>query len=170
MTSIRVRPRFKQLVKLPPDELQAHLEERLSAPDAICVKGNSAPGFIVIQIPHQEQHFWSPQLSLELEEDEEEGGTIVRGLYGPNPTIWALFTFGYATVGILALFTAIISFSTISLGKESPFVWLLPFYALAGLGLYFVSQFGQKLGAEQTFQIHHFFEEAIGDRVRIHLF
>jgi hypothetical protein len=43
----------------------------------------------------------------------------------------------------------------------------LPFF-LGGLAiLYFVAQTGQKMGAEQTFQLHHFFEESIGETVHI---
>jgi hypothetical protein len=34
-------------------------------------------------------------------------------------------------------------------------------------GLYFVSQIGQKLGAEETFALHHFVEENLG--VKIHI-
>lgn len=167
MTSIRVRPRFRKLVREPMEKLQTDLEHHVAQAEGRVVKGNSSPGFLVLKVPPEDTHFWSPQLSLEFEETEE--GTLIRGLYGPNPGLWALFAFGYAVIGIMALFTAIISSSAISLGKESPFLWLLPVYAVLALGLYLVGQFGQKLGAAQTFMLHHFFEEAIGDRVHVGL-
>ncbi|MGF1534786.1 MAG: hypothetical protein ACFCUI_13870 [Bernardetiaceae bacterium] len=169
MTSIRIRPRFRQIIPgEQPAEVQDYLLACLDRENAPCVRGNHSPGFLVIMIPPSEQHFWSPQLSIEFEEHEK--GTLIRGLYGPNPSIWALFAFGYATIGVMTMFISIISFSAISLGSDSPFVWLLPFFVLAGMGLYALAQFGQKLGSEQTFRIHHFLEEALESRIRINLF
>jgi hypothetical protein len=34
--------------------------------------------------------------------------------------------------------------------------------------MYVLSQTGQKIGAEQTFLIHHFYEDAIGEKIAIH--
>ena len=39
--------------------------------------------------------------------------------------------------------------------------------AMAALVLYLVAQFGQKIGAEQMFTLHHFFEDSIGHRIHI---
>ena len=89
MTSYRIRPRFQHLVSHSLTEVQERIKQKLDAPDSRCV-GRMVQGFIVLRIPHKDQHYWSPQLSLSLE--EEENGTLIRGLYGPKPTIWAMFT------------------------------------------------------------------------------
>jgi hypothetical protein len=43
----------------------------------------------------------------------------------------------------------------------------MPFLGLAAVVLYIIAQFGQKLGVEQTFTLHHFFERSIGSRIHI---
>ena len=164
MTSLRIRPRFNQIIPAPCEKIEERMKLRLKEPQSICV-GSVIPGFIVIKIPRSERHYWSPQLSLSLEEHEE--GTFVRGLYGPNPTVWAMFTFGYSALAVIALFISIIGFSKVSLGLEAPILWVLPVLVIMALVLYFIAQTGQKIGVEQTFTIHHFYEEAMGEKVHI---
>jgi hypothetical protein len=165
MTSFRIRPRFELWVPESPDAVQARIHSRLNDVRDIC-NGTTIPGHIVLKIEAEEQHFWSPQLSLNLEAQDE--GTLISGLYGPNPNVWLLFTFGYGTIGMLALFISIFGFSRMSLGMSAPILWALPVLGAAAVGLYLASQIGQKLGAEQTFTLNHFFEEAIGRRVHVH--
>ena len=161
MTSLRIRPRFNQILSETPNSVEERMKLKLKEPENDCV-GRVIPGFIILKIPHKERHYWSPQLSLSLEEHED--GTLIRGLYGPNPTVWAMFTFGYSALGIIALFIAIIGSSKVSLGLDAPILWVLPVLAGLALILYFVAQTGQKIGVEQTFTIHHFYEEAIGEK------
>jgi hypothetical protein len=40
-------------------------------------------------------------------------------------------------------------------------------FAIIAVILYVFSQVGQKLGAEQTFTLHHFFEEVVHQKVHI---
>ena len=49
-----------------------------------------------------------------------------------------------------------------------PNVWTLftlVYLAVVALTMYIISQMGQKLGAAQTYAIHYFFEEALGEPV-----
>ncbi|MCB0470576.1 MAG: GTP-binding protein, partial [Flavobacteriaceae bacterium] len=45
---------------------------------------------VFIRLPKQDQHFWSPQLHLEIL-DNQGNGSILKGLFGPNPTVWTMF-------------------------------------------------------------------------------
>jgi hypothetical protein len=146
-------------------EIQALIEEGLTKEGCDCT-ATVSPGFIVLRIPPEERHYWSPQLTITLEETEEEG-TVIRGLYGPNPTVWAMFFYGYAALGILGLFTAMVGTSQWMLKKPAPILWALPVFAGLALILYVIAQTGQKLGAEQTFTLHHFYEDTVGKRVHI---
>ncbi len=165
MTSFRIRPRFQAHSSLSAEELQQAIQQRLES-HADCCSGMMVTNHVVLKIPTNQQHFWSPQLSLNFEETDE--GTNISGLYGPNPNVWALFTFAYATIGILALFVTITGTSKMSLGRYAYELWSLPVFAIIAVILYVMSQVGQKLGAEETFTLHHFFEEAIGHKVHIH--
>ena len=110
MTSVRIRPRFKAKYRMKPEEVGELVRKHMAELDCGC-SAKILPGFIVLNVRKQEEHFWSPQLSLSFEVDEEnEEFTIIRGLYGPNPTVWALFTYGYAALGILATFLGMYGF------------------------------------------------------------
>jgi len=122
-------------------------------------------GHIVIRIPAHERHFWSPQLDLSIE--EEEGKTLIRGFYGPNPNTWALFTYGYVVLGILFTFAGIWGLSKWTLGKSAPEFWWLLVFSILALAMYIIAQFGQKIGAEQMYRLHFFYQRVIGERIRI---
>lgn len=100
-----------------------------------------------------------------MEIDDE--GTLIRGLYGPNPTVWALIFYGYAILGILAMFFLIAGLSDLDMKDDPTLLWVVPGLGIAALILYLVAQFGQKMGVEQTFQIHQFFESCLGSHVHI---
>ena len=166
MTSIRIRPRFKDTYHVTPKVLEEQVREQLRLKDCPCT-AKIIPGFIVLKVLENEQHFWSPQLSLSFDLDESGERTIIRGLYGPNPTVWAIFTFGYGAIAVLALFLGFYGFSQYSLGQNAAILWSLPILGLAATALYVIAQFGQKLGVEQTFTLHHFFEDTIKHRIHL---
>ena len=122
-------------------------------------------GHVDIKIPVAERHYWSPQLHISTEQTDD--GTIIRGLYGPNPTVWGLFFFGYLTVGVLSFFAAFWGFSQLTLGHDARILWALPVLAVVALVLYLIAQMGQKIGADQMFRLHYFYEEIFHDKVPI---
>ena len=167
MSSIHVRPRFKAKYKMKPEEVVEGVQNYLAKLDCGC-SANVLPNFIVMNICAQNQHFWSPQLSISFEPDEEDPSfTIIRGLYGPNPTVWAFFTYGYAALALIGTFVGMYGLSLYSLDKDAAILWVIPVLVVLALVLYIIAQFGQKIGAEQMFTLHHFFEESIGHRIHV---
>lgn len=161
MSSFRIRPRFKHFIKADKDELEHAINTALSHEKQFDF--HHIPDHICIKIHPNERHMWSPQLDISF---EPEGDTvIVRGLYGPNPTLWALFFFGYVVIGIATMAIVLWGFSVKSIGLETNVFWGIPALAIAAVVLYMVSQTGQKLGAQQMFDIHHFYERVTKDRV-----
>ncbi len=165
MTSFRIRPRFRMAVDLSAEEVKALFQERIAAPDSPC-EAAFFPEHIILRFALSDQHFWSPRLELALEE-QESGGTLIRGLYGPSPQIWTFFMIAYGAIGTLALFIAIIGFSRLSLGMTAHILWVLLVLGGGALFLYLMSQTGQKLGADQTFTLHHFFEDVVRRKTAI---
>lgn len=167
MSSLHIRPRFKETYNLKPEEVGELVRKHIAEMECGC-SAKILPGFIVLRIRPQDQHFWSPQLSLSFEVDEDDSEkTVIRGLYGPNPTVWAFFTYGYAALAIVATFIGMYGFSKYSLGQDASILWVLPFLAVAAVVLYVIAQFGQKIGAEQMFTLHHFFEDSVGHRIHV---
>lgn len=163
MSSFRIRPRFKHQVNAQQEVIEKQICTALANKKQFVF--NYTPGHIYIRIHPKDRHFWSPQLHLSFE--QEPGKVMIRGLYGPNPSLWAIFFFGYVIIGLLATFIAVWSFSLWSLGKDASIFWGIPVLGLLALLLYLASQAGQKLGAQQMFDIHHFYESITKDKVVI---
>lgn len=168
MTSFRVRPRFRREIRQSPETLSKNIEEQIHHQNSPFIM-SSVPGVhshIILKIPTVERHYWSPQLSLTLEE-QEDGQTLVRGLYGPAPSVWTLFTFGYAVLSILSFFAFALGFSQWNLGMPAPILWVLPIVLLLFIGMYVLAQLGQKMGAAQTYKLHYFFENLLEEQIGI---
>jgi hypothetical protein len=162
--STRVRPRFKLYIQRSQEDLESSFKEKLSA-EGKSYEGRVLNGYIVIRVLPEEQHFWSPQLSISIREEEE--GTEVRGLYGPHPSIWLGFTFVHIAVSVASLFILIVGLSNMSLGLSSMILWSLPVLAGISLVMYLIARAGQKLGEVQLYDLHHFFEEHLGQKILI---
>ncbi len=166
MTSIRIRPRFKLLSSYTPENFTAIIKQQLQNAKSNCYAESLLKSFIVLKIREEEQHFWSPQLTLSI--DKREEGSFIRGLYTPKPTIWSLFIFLYTGIGVCVLFAGLYGLSRLSLNLEAPILWLVPVLLGFALLLYIIAQIGQKLGAQQMFDLHHFLEGVIDKKVRIY--
>ncbi|MTI38527.1 hypothetical protein [Fulvivirga lutimaris] len=163
MSSFRIRPRFKHQIAGQKEGLENLIKEKLKTQKQF--KSTHLPGHIYIKIHPSQQHFWSPQLHLTFEQDDEN--VIIRGLYGPNPTVWAVFFFGYIILSLLACFIAVWGFSLWSLDKSVEILWGLPVLSFIAAAMYLAGQFGQKMAAQQMFDIHHFYESIAHDKVII---
>ncbi len=168
MTSIRTRPRFRTSSRQTQEELKERINNHLQNHKGEGVIGHVYDTHCTFDIAFKDRHFWSPHLNVNFDVDEETAETIIRGRYGPAPTIWTVFMFGYAALGLSFTFAALFGLSQLALRQSSGILWSLPVLLAAILTLWLIGQTGQKIGVEQTFRIHQFFEEAIGEKVRIH--
>lgn len=158
----RIRPRIYVETPLTSDEINKKIREELRSQDGLC-EGQSTKGFATIFPPETEQHFWSPQLTITFEETEEK--SVIRGLYGPKPSVWTMFVFFYATIGFAILILSMIALSYRSLEKDAGFLWLLPVLIGIFFTLYAVAYFGQKLGHKQMTKLHRFLERCLEQEI-----
>lgn len=164
MPQIAVRPRFKKLSPLKRETLELLIKEQLQKTDSPCT-GHFVDGFIVLRIPKHERHLWSPELSLSFEQRED--GTLIRGLYGPDPALWAFFFYGRAFTILVATFISVGMFSEWWLNKELKYALPFTLSLVAGAVLYAMAQIGRKLGEPQTHTIHTFIEDCLGQYVEL---
>ena len=157
-----IRPRFKVETDLPAAELVTKIDASLKSEFATC-KGHVFHGYAKIYMPIEVQHFWSPHLTVTFEEIDDT--TIIRGLYGPRPTVWTMFVFFYALLAFAILVIGVIGLSYWSLGKSMNILWWIPILGLVLGSLYFVAYSGQKLGEDEILTIHHFLEESTGLKI-----
>ena len=161
MSSIRIRPRFKHILPGNKEALEEKICKALESEENVF--HDHLPGHIYVKIVPAAQHLWSPQLHLTLVQEEEN--VVVRGLYGPNPTLWAIFFFSYVIIGIFTLGIGMWGLTRWTLGMDSTILWAVPILWAIGLLMYFASQAGQKMGAQQMFDIHHLYESVTKDKV-----
>ncbi|CAA0218444.1 GTP-binding protein [Tenacibaculum maritimum] len=115
---------------------------------------------IVIDIPKEENHFWSPQLHLEVEERGEE--VTLKGLFGPKPQVWTLFMFIHFIIATAFISFAIMVYVEISLGKDITFpLVMLVLLPIVWIVLYFLGQLGKETGKVQMERLQRFMLELI---------
>ncbi|AFK01816.1 hypothetical protein Emtol_0663 [Emticicia oligotrophica DSM 17448] len=165
MTSFRSRPKFKITSEKKVSEIIQLLTDSLDA-TKLPIEGKVFSTHGLLRIKPEEQHYWSPQLSISFEETEDHK-TIIRGMYGPHPSVWAIFLMGYVFFGLGIFFLTMIGLVRMSLKLDASILWLVPVFVIGAIVEWFMAQTGQKVGAEQTFMIHHFFEDALNDHIHI---
>lgn len=116
---------------------------------------------LYIKIPKKEQHFWSPQLHLEIMEIENDKCTVF-GLFGPNPTVWTMFMFLHFIVAGIFLGFGIWAYSNWSLDNDFAiqlFVALM--MIVVWFALYFGGRIGKATGKEQMHLLNNFMNETL---------
>lgn len=144
------------------DEIIGNVKEKLKH-NTHHLHGHAMHDHITIRVNKDQRHYWSPQLNVIMQREPEDSMTKIIGVYGPMPNVWTLFTLIYLALSVLSVFIMIIGFSQKTLGQESKILWLIPVFILIAASMYISSQMGQKLAAAQTYAIHYFFEDALGE-------
>ncbi len=162
ITFTRIRPRIQFESEYSPEQLYRKIKENLEKADVEC-EGHVLPGFATFYPLEENQHYWSPQLTIHFE--KTENGSLIRGLYGPKPSVWTMFMFFYSFIGFVTMIAAMVSLSYWSLEQESLIFWSVPVLILIFLSLYLVAYLGQKFGHQQIVYIHQFLEECVGHKI-----
>lgn len=155
-----LRPRFKAEVPFGIPEIGVKIKGQLKERQGDVV-GKVVGNMAVLSIPDHKTHFWSPQLTLGMDETDTPGVTTLRGMYGPSTSVWLAFVFTYGILGIVASFALIIGLSQYTMGQSSYAIYIAFFSVLGICTLYFISYSGQKLGGEQMEVLHGFVEESL---------
>jgi len=158
MSEITVRPRIKHEVTLNPDKVREMLirHEQFHSNELLFSKKHN---HCTIEIHPSKQHYWSPYATFNLEKTET--GTIVRGIVGPRPNLWASFMVLY--VFSLASFTttAVIGTGMLSLNKSGILLYISPIFLALFIGTYLAAKFGKTKASYQTKKIKTFIYQAL---------
>ena len=154
---IVLRPRFNL-------ELDKNLSSILGAfenPKSNLYKVKRVDEHIFIKIPKEKQHFWSPQLHIEIGEVDEKKSRL-HGFFGPNPSVWTLFMFLHYVVATIFIIFGIWAYSNWSL--KIPYelqlgVVISMFFCW--FALYFAGRMGKIKGKEQMRELYNFMEDIL---------
>jgi len=156
--NLRLRPRFREKVNFPPAIVKKNILATLKEKSDKW-SGKIVDNHIILKIPDDQQHYWSPQLTLELE--EIENGTLIRGLFGPKPGVWTMFVFFYSSIGFLTLMGLLFGLSQLMLKMDAYGLWSVPVGMLILLCLFLMSKIGQGLSQEQMYQLNSLLRESL---------
>jgi len=155
---LRIRPRFKREVdfsqKVVKEKILAGLQDKSES-----WHGKIVDNHVILKIPTDQQHYWSPQLTLELE--KHGNSTLIRGLFGPNPGVWTMFVFFYSAIGFLTLMGLIFGLSQMMLKMNAYGLWSVPAGGFLLIGLFVMSKIGQRLGHDQMSQLNKLLFDSI---------
>lgn len=161
---IEIRPRFELEVDLPPDEVLTRIKKGLSNPDADCT-GKILNPHAVLQMHDEKQHYWSPQLTVEVETKSTDNSSLLRCIMGPMPAVWTMFASFYALSVFIGLVGLVWGGSQWSLGMSPYALWLVPVSVIMISIAYVIALTGQKLGYDQMLVLKKFLVKSIDSRI-----
>ena len=156
---IVLRPRFKiQLEKDNQSALELFEKAKEEQNEFIVTRVDD---HVFIKFPKAKQHFWSPQLHLEIN-SEDENSSILHGLFGPNPTVWTMFMFLHFFVAVVFIGFGIWAYSNWSLDDSyimQLFVMIL--MVILWFVLYFAGRLGRYKGKDEMHLLHNFMKKSL---------
>lgn len=159
---LRLRPPLRLHSPLSMDEILNRLRETLAA-EATSVTATIVGSYVVLRIPEDRLHYWSPQLSLTLETDEDKAGTSVHGLFMPQPSVWTLFVGFYAVIVFAGFCGGIYGFAQRHLEQPAYALWAIPAAILLVFLVYSAASMGQHMGRDQMEELRLLLMDVLGE-------
>lgn len=101
-------------------------------------------------------HFWTPQLHLEIIETGDCKCKLM-GIFGPNPTLWTFFMFLHFGVATLFIILAIWAYSSSRLNRPIGIqLGLMVFTVAIWFLLYTLGRAGKQKGKPQMYELYEF--------------
>ncbi len=158
MNKVQIRPRYTFSVALKKDEVLTKLRESLrNMPSEL--EGKFVKPLVVISISERDCHFWSPELSLDVE--EIEGETEIRCTLGPRSALWTMFAAFYGFAVLLGIGGLALGLCQLWLGLDAYGLWLVPVSVILLAAAYGVALTGQKLAYEQMLLLRSFIKKTL---------
>ncbi|MEZ4687539.1 MAG: hypothetical protein R3B47_16180 [Bacteroidia bacterium] len=159
-TEFTIRPRLRFFSPKAPDALASDLMEYFRAHRSTYF-GYVVKHHAVVEMHEDKVQLWSPRMEVDLEEYNE--GTLVRGLMAPRPGVWAFLMFLYGLFGFSCFFSMIIGLSDWTLGAF-PWQLILSGGCLLGiLAVYLFAQGGKRIVHGEMVEMKAWFVEALGE-------
>lgn len=149
---IVLRPRFQLELPDAKETILEAFENSREKPFLV----NRIDDHVFIKFNVEQQHFWSPQLHLEINELEDKGSRLY-GVFGPNPTLWTFFMFLHFGVATVFIILGIWAYSSASLNRPYGLqLGLMGFMLVLWLVLYAFGRAGRHKGKPQMHKLHDF--------------
>ena len=159
-SEVFLRPRFTIDLDENHQEILNRFSEELKK-EEIKFRGNIIDGHIFISVPRKDEHFWSPQLHLEIIEETNKT-SLLKGLFGPKPQVWTFFMFVHFIIAVLFLGFCAMLYTRISLNESRVFpIAMMIALPVVWVILYFLGKIGKETGKKQMHDLHEFMIQII---------
>lgn len=149
-----IRPRFSLKIGCNPEHALESIGKAIDKDPTI--SGECANSYAFVRIPKKDQHYWSPEMSVRIEEEEFSKNIEVHCLIGPKQSVWALWAFVYTTFAVLGLFGGIYGWVLYRQGDGAGWLWSIPISLLLIGTAFIAAKFGQKKGRDQMLHLVSF--------------
>jgi len=157
---IVLRPRFKFDISVHNETLLTDFEATKTQQSNFVV--TRIDDHVFIRFPKNQQHYWSPQLHLEINEKDKTSSTVY-GLFGPNPTIWTMFMFLHFAVASLFIAFGIWAYTNFTLDKSYAIQLFMAFLMVVfWFLLYAIGRMGKAKGTPEMYKLHEFMSVTLG--------
>ncbi|MBJ7882360.1 GTP-binding protein [Gelidibacter salicanalis] len=118
---------------------------------------------IFIRLPTHKQHFWSPQLHLEINE-VDQNTSMLHGLFGPNPTVWTMFMFLHFLVAGLFIAFGIWTYTNWTLSNPYGIqLGMMLLMVVIWVVLYVAGRFGRAKGKAEMHELYDFMNTTLSN-------
>jgi len=157
---IILKPRFKFEVVGTEDDILKKFKNNLEKGDCVYC-GKIVDNHIVIDVPKEKDTFWSPQLQIEIDKNENNK-TVVKGILGPKPQVWTFFMFLHFAVAVTFFVFLVMFLTQWNLKQDYNFsLIMLIVLPIVWVVLYFSGQLGKRYGYGQMQELHSFLMKTI---------
>ena len=156
---IVLRPRFKFEIPQNNESVLNDFEQAKTTQHDFII--NRIDDHVFIKFPKHKQHFWSPQLHLEINEIDENS-CLLYGLFGPNPTVWTMFMFLHFMVAGFFIAFGIWAYSNWALNNSYAIqLSLMLLMVIIWIVLYFAGRIGKDSSKSEMLELHDFMNSVL---------
>ena len=151
---IVLRPRFKFEIPRNNESVLNDFEQAKTTQSYFII--NRIDDHVFIKFTKQKQHFWSPQLHLEINE-VDTNSCLLYGLFGPKPTVWTLFMFLHFMVAGFFIAFGIWAYTNWALNTSYAIqLSLMLLMVVIWFVLYFGGRIGKDSSKNEMHELHNF--------------
>lgn len=116
---------------------------------------------IWLDIAPSKRKYWTPHLHLELE-PKSNSETHIRGLFGPDPTLWTFFIFlHFIIAGLFFIFGAMAYSDYVLKNSTTLDIAIMLLMTVFWFSLYYLAKSIRKKGSQQMNELHAYFNTII---------
>ena len=120
------------------------------------VTGRVAGTHLMLVIPPDRRHFWSPWLNIEVHPQSESNAdeAKIHGRFSPNPSVWTGFMLGYISLLTLIFFASMFGVAQWMMDGTPTALKLIPVFVVIGGIMYWASLMGQRIANAQMHELY----------------